>query len=85
MLTEVILRQIAIMALLMARLLAMPGSRVLERVTLLPYHDLGKAKMRNIGGTPESFNPPSDDRVEEIRAWFRKAADMDVEILGKLD
>lgn len=57
----------------------------LKRVTLLPYHDLGKAKLRNIGGTPESFTPPSDERVEEIRACFRTAADMDVEILGKLD
>lgn len=57
----------------------------LKRVTLLPYHDLGKAKLRNIGGTPESFTPPSDERVEEIRAYFRTAADMDVEILGKLN
>lgn len=57
----------------------------LRRVTLLPYHDLGKAKLRNIGGTPESFTPPSDERVEEIRAIFRTQADMEVEILGKLN
>lgn len=30
----------------------------LRRVTLLPYHDLGTAKKRNIGGTPEIFFRP---------------------------
>lgn len=56
----------------------------LKRVTLLPYHDLGMTKMRNIGGQPEGFLPPSDERVEEIRALFRQTAGMDVEILGKV-
>lgn len=56
----------------------------LRRVTLLPYHDLGTAKMRNTGGTPEIFSPPSDERVEEIRQNFQRRADMDVEILGKV-
>ncbi|MBR5640848.1 MAG: glycyl-radical enzyme activating protein [Firmicutes bacterium] len=56
----------------------------LKKLTLLPYHDLGLAKMRNIGGTPEVFEAPSDERVEEIRAFFRKSAGMDVEILGKV-
>ena len=56
----------------------------LKRVTLLPYHDLGLSKMRNIGGEPEAFTPPSDGRVEEIRAYFRDFAGMDVEILGKV-
>ena len=56
----------------------------LKKLTLLPYHDLGLAKMRNIGGEPEAFEAPSDERVEEIRGFFRDAAGMDVEILGKL-
>ena len=56
----------------------------LKKLTLLPYHDLGNAKMRNIGGTPEVFEAPSDERVEEIRAFFRESAGMDVEILGKV-
>jgi pyruvate formate lyase activating enzyme len=56
----------------------------LKKLTLLPYHDLGLAKMRNIGGTPEAFEAPSDERVEEIRAYFKNTAGMDVEILGKL-
>ena len=56
----------------------------LKRVTLLPYHDLGVTKMRNIGGQPETFEAPSDGRVEEIRRFFREEAGMDVEILGKV-
>ena len=56
----------------------------LKKLTLLPYHDLGNAKMRNIGGTPEAFEAPSDERMEEIRAFFRDEAGMDVEILGKV-
>lgn len=56
----------------------------LKRVTLLPYHDLGVSKMRNIGGIPEVFTPPSDERVEEIRTYFREFAGMEVEILGKV-
>jgi len=56
----------------------------LKRVTLLPYHDLGNAKLRNIGGEPVVFTPPSDERVEEIRSLFRERCGMDVEILGKV-
>ena len=56
----------------------------LKRVTLLPYHDLGVTKMRNIGGKPEVFRQPTDERVEEIRAYFRDFAGMEVEILGKV-
>ena len=56
----------------------------LKRVTLLPYHDLGNPKMRNIGGQPETFEAPGDERVEEIRRFFREEAGMDVEILGKV-
>ena len=56
----------------------------LKRVTLLPYHDLGNAKMRNIGGEPEKFEAPDDERVEEIRRFFREEAGMEVEILGKV-
>ena len=40
--------------------------------------------MRNIGGTPEEFEAPSDERMEKIRAFFRDEAGMDVEILGKV-
>jgi len=38
----------------------------LKSVTLLPYHDLGISKCRNIGGEPEVFLPPSADRIKMI-------------------
>lgn len=56
----------------------------LKGVTLLPYHNLGVTKMRNIGGTQQVFDPPSDERLEEIRHFFQSFAGMEVEILGKL-
>ena len=56
----------------------------LKRVTLLPYHNLGISKSRNIGGTPETFDPPTEERVQEIKDYFETAAGMVVEILGKV-
>lgn len=56
----------------------------LKRVTLLPYHNLGISKSRNIGGTPETFDPPTEERVQEIKDYFETAAGMEVEILGKV-
>ena len=56
----------------------------LKRVTLLPYHDLGVFKVRNLGGAPLRFAPPTDERVEEIREFFASYAGMEVEILGKV-
>ena len=55
----------------------------LKGVTLLPYHQLGVSKMRNIGGTSVVFSPPTEERVEEIKALLEKEAGMTVEILGK--
>ena len=54
----------------------------LENVFLLPYHTLGVSKMRNIGLEPETFEAPSDERVEEIKAFFESLG-MKCEILGK--
>lgn len=56
----------------------------LTQVTLLPYHQLGVSKMRNIGGTPEIFQPPTQDRLAEIRAIFEEVG-MTVELLGGTD
>lgn len=39
----------------------------LGRIDLLPYHDLGVAKARNVGGTQQTFAPPTDERMAEIR------------------
>ncbi len=56
----------------------------IKRVTLLPYHNLGVSKMRNIGGNPIEFEPPSDEYVDKIKAYFEEEARMNVEILGKV-
>ena len=56
----------------------------LRRVTLLPYHDLGVSKMRNIGGTPERFTAPDDARVDAIKDLFETQCGMQVEILGRV-
>ena len=56
----------------------------IRRVTLLPYHNLGVSKMRNIGGKPVEFEPPSDEYVEKIKEYFEDEAGMTVEILGKV-
>lgn len=57
----------------------------IKRLTLLPYHNLGVPKLRNIGGEPVEFEPPSDDRVDEIKSFFQEKAGMEVEILGKVE
>lgn len=54
----------------------------IRRVTLLPYHDLGVSKIRNIGGKPETFLPPSAERLAEIQRQFQETAGMEVEISG---
>lgn len=54
----------------------------LKAVTLLPYHNLGVSKCRNIGGEPELFEAPGAGRIEEIREYFESCG-IKVEILGK--
>lgn len=54
------------------------------RVTLLPYHNLGMNKEKNVGGVQQEFEAPDDARVDEIKAYFEDNAGMDVEILGRL-
>lgn len=56
----------------------------LKRLTLLPYHDLGVFKMRNIGGEPMTFGPPEDGYLDKIKAYFEEYAHMNVEILGRI-
>lgn len=56
----------------------------LKKVTLLPYHNLGMNKEKNIGGIQEEFLPPDDERVAYIKKYFEEYAGMETEILGKL-
>ena len=52
------------------------------KLTLLPYHDLGAGKKRNLDESPEVFAPPSDERLADIAEYFKKTTGMEVEILG---
>ena len=54
----------------------------LKRVTLLPYHRLGISKTRHLGGEPIIFQPPTDERLDEIRRHFSSNG-IEVEILGE--
>ncbi len=56
----------------------------IRRVTLLPYHNLGIAKARNIGSGQREFAAPSDERVAEIKRYFEDDVGATVSILGKL-
>ena len=55
----------------------------IQKATLLPYHNLGVSKMRNIGGTAETFEAPNESRLSEIRHTL-EAANLQVEILGRV-
>jgi pyruvate formate lyase activating enzyme len=54
----------------------------LRSATLLPYHELGVSKRRNIGREPELFQAPPDERIREICDCF-KACGISVEVLGE--
>ncbi len=54
----------------------------LRKVTLLPYHTLGVSKAERIGEVAEVFEPPSPERLEQIRSVF-EAAGIAVEVLGQ--
>ncbi|MCI6639514.1 MAG: glycyl-radical enzyme activating protein [Pygmaiobacter massiliensis] len=56
----------------------------LKKVTLLPYHELGVQKSRNLGCDQTTFAPPSTERLHEIRDQFA-AIGMQVEILGEAE
>ena len=54
----------------------------LNDVFLLPYHTLGVTKTKNVGKVPETFEAPSDERIEKIKKWFELLG-MKCEVLGK--
>lgn len=56
----------------------------IKKLTLLPYHNLGVTKKKNIGGQQISFQTPSDEFMDQLKKIFEKEAGMEVEILGKL-
>ncbi|MHC1722581.1 MAG: glycyl-radical enzyme activating protein [Aminipila sp.] len=58
-------------------------SNNIKKITLLPYHNLGVNKKKNIGGMQENFEPPSDEKIEKIKKYFIDELGAEVEILGK--
>lgn len=56
----------------------------IKRINLLPYHNLGISKMRNVGGVQEEFEPPTEERLTEIEVYFRDEINAKVEILGRV-
>jgi pyruvate formate lyase activating enzyme len=38
--------------------------------TLIPYHNLGVSKARNIGETATTFEPPDDEKLQQIKTAF---------------
>ena len=53
----------------------------LVNATLLPYHDLGVSKRRNIGGGAENFQKLSADRIKGISSFFNDFG-IRTEVLG---
>ena len=43
-----------------------------KKVNLLPYHNLGISKERNVGGVQEEFQPPSEEWLTKIENYFKK-------------
>lgn len=56
----------------------------IKRVNLLPYHDFGISKERNIGGKQEKFQPPTEERLAEIKTYFKDEIHLKVDILGRV-
>ncbi|MDD3289871.1 MAG: glycyl-radical enzyme activating protein [Eubacteriales bacterium] len=54
----------------------------LRKVTLLPYHTLGVSKSERIGEVAEVFEPPSPERLVQIRSLFELTG-ITVEVLGQ--
>lgn len=56
----------------------------IRRVNLLPYHNLGISKKRNVGGIQEEFEPPDETRLTEIENYFSDEINLEVCILGRV-
>ena len=68
---------------LIERTAALYKAQKLKKVDLLPYHNLGIGKQRNIGGTQKEFEKPSEEHLTEIAEFFNNFAKMEVGIYGR--
>lgn len=53
----------------------------IRKVSLLGYHEMGVSKARNAGLEYQTFEAPSEERMEKIKELYRNAG-IDVEISG---
>ena len=56
----------------------------IKEVNLLPYHNLGIGKKRNLGGVQQEFEQPSEERIAEIEHYFKNEVNLKVGILGRV-
>lgn len=56
----------------------------IKEVNLLPYHNLGIGKKRNLGGVQQEFVQPSEERIAEIKHYFKNKVNLKVGILGRV-
>ena len=56
----------------------------IKRVNLLPYHNLGISKKRNVGGAQEEFEQSAEERLTEIEVYFKDEINLEVGILGRV-
>ncbi len=54
----------------------------IKRVNLLPYHNLGINKKKNMGGEQNRFSAPKEAWLKEIKNYFQQEIKLKVEILG---
>ena len=56
----------------------------IREVNLLPYHNLGVSKKRNLGGAQEEFETPSEQRISAIQEYLSQHGNITATVLGKL-
>lgn len=44
----------------------------IRKINLLPYHNLGISKQRNVGGKQDEFVAPDEERITEIKCYLEK-------------
>lgn len=54
----------------------------LQRADILPYHPMGTSKARELGMEQDTFEPPDDERLEELQRIYESHG-IELSILGK--
>lgn len=54
----------------------------INKVSLIPYHEMGISKATHIGRYEKTFAPPSDEKLDKIKRMYEKNG-INVEIVGR--